>query len=672
MSESASKNPKLGPYGLRVQGETLPLYAGSVHYFRLARTAWQPALESLRALGARFVDIAVPWSVHEKSAGQFDFGEDNPRLDVTGFIDLAARSGLSTLVRVGPALGAELPHQGIPERVIWDEACMARTAAGAPHVTASLPAAYPTPSRASRAFHAHAAVFLRAVAERLGPLAGDGGPLAVAIVGDESHTGLFAQSSGAGDCHPDAVEQYRRFLKHRYGSVSALRRVHGPDALFDKLEPPHEIRTIPERLGALLDWAEVQEVIAEGALYRYRAVLDQHGLEGVTKIYEAAEERHLAAVDPARIERVTDALSFECRASASERGRRAIVRQVTRAAARARVRGVPVFASKLFTGFAADMPARTDDDDLFVTMTALAYGARGIGLHAAVQRDRWIGGPIDARGRLRPSAERWEKLLLALTALRHHELSRDTAVSIVLPRGLERLDRLWSAVAPFALPFSGKTRQQSSPETDLDPFRDALAEASEFVGTLERVLDKMRIPYGFAQPESLERTVGASRWTIVVCPGALDDALMSAIGQHALAGRCISVGPRPPERDAHFLPSAARLPTLQNAPVPLVLPRGPATLMELVTTTLESLGVAPLPAEPETIHTTLHVDSGAKPRALFVINPSGEETTARVAVPGAISTMDALSGDYIAVTDERLSVTVAPRTVRLLALASPL
>jgi beta-galactosidase len=647
----------------------VPLYTGSVHYFRLARGAWQPALESLRALGARFVDIAVPWSVHEKAEGEFDFGQGNPRLDVTAFVELAARTGLSTLVRVGPALGAELTHQGIPERVIWDEGCMARTRTGAPHVTASLPAAYPTPSRASRAFHAYVAVFLRAIAERLSPLAGEGGPLTLAIVGDEAPTGFSARSSGAGDCHPDAVEQYRRFLKHRYGSVAGLRRVHGPEAVFDTIEPPEEFPAAPGRLGALLDWAEAQEAIAEGALYRYRTVLDQHGLGAVAKIYEEAEESGLVPVDPARLERVAQGLSFECRANASEQGRRGIARQVTRAVARAPARGTPVFASKLFTGFAADQRARSDDDDLFVAMTALAYGARGIGLHGAVQHDRWIGGPIDVRGRTRPTAERWQNLFTALTGLRHWELSRHAPVCIALPRGLDRLDRLGSAV-PFGLPFAGRNRRQSEGETD--PVRDAAAEASEFIGMLERVLDKMRIPYGFAPAENLERSFGVAAWTIVVCPGALDATLATAISQHALAGRPISVGPRPPERDGHFLPAAVRLPTVQNAPVPLLLPRGPATLMELVTTTLESLRVAPLPAEPETIHTTLHVDSDNKARALFVINPTGEETSARVSAPGAISTMDALTGDYISVTDERLSLTVAPRTVRLLALASTL
>src|SRR5215471_12127195 len=113
-----------------------PLYAGALHYFRLPKNAWQPALESLAALGVRFVDTVVPWVVHEKAPSVFDFGEDNPRLDVIGFLELAARVGLRSIVRLGPMLDTELAFGGIPERVIWDEACMARTESGAPLVAA--------------------------------------------------------------------------------------------------------------------------------------------------------------------------------------------------------------------------------------------------------------------------------------------------------------------------------------------------------------------------------------------------------------------------------------------------------------------------------------------------------------------------------------------------------
>jgi beta-galactosidase len=669
MGNDALQKKKLGPRGLRDGAVVLPLYAGSVHYFRLARAAWEPALVSLRALGVRFVDTAVPWNVHERRPGEFDFGEDNPRLDVVAFIELGASVGLRTIARLGPSLAGELTFDAIPERVVWDEACMSRTESGAPRLTATLPAAYPTPSHASRAFHEHAGVFLRSAAERLAPLAVEGGPLALVIVGDEHRPTPLPPFASGGDRHPDAIAQYRRFSKHRYGTLAALRRVHGPEAAFDSLEPPRNATpSEPEALGPYLDWLEAQEAIAEGALYRYRAVLERHGLANVPKLYEQSGALALSPSDATRMERVADAVSFECHASASEEGRREIASQVGRAAARAALRDEPVFASKTNAGFAADAKARIEEDDLFVAMTLLAYGARGIGLHAGVQRDRWIGGPIDAHGLPRASAERWRRLFAALDETRHAELTRRAPVRIVVPRLLDRLGLLASATAPFAPSWLGLGAETESLEGELDPTRGALAEARHFVVTLEGALEQKRVPYELASSEGIGRSLGDATWTIVVCPGALDASLTAAITEHALAGKAISVGPRPPERDGHFLPSPARLPTLAQASVPLLLPRGPSTLAELLASTLDDLGVAALPAEPAAIKTTLHVDSDGRPRALFVINASEGRIDARVGIAGAVSAEDALSGEGFAVFGSEVSIAVAPRTVRLLAL----
>jgi len=673
MSNDARPSSKLHPAGLVTSTGTLPLHAASMHYFRLPRTVWQPALESLHALGVRFVDTAIPWSVHETEPGEFDFGEDNPRLDVTGFIELASRSGLRTIVRLGPSLSAELTFDAIPERVVWDEACMARTRSGAPRITATLPAAYPTPSHASRAFHEHAAVFLRAVAERLAPLACDDGPVALVLFGDEQRASPLAAGSSGGDHHPDAISQYRRFLKHRYVSLGPLRRVHGAAATFDALEPPRE--TAPSELEALgphLDWLEAQEAMVEGALYRYRAVLERHGLATVGKLYEQSDAHARAPVDPVRVERVANGISFECRASASEEGRRELAYHVGRAATRARERKEPVFASKTYAGFAADVSPRSDDDDLFVAMTTLAYGARGLSLHSGVQRDRWVGGPIDAHGKPRPSAERWRRLFAALEETRHPELTRRAPVRIVVPRLLERLALLASGTAPFTPSWFGLGRGAELLEGDADPTRGALAEAREFVNTLEQVLDRARVPYQFVSAETAPRSLGDAAWTIVVCPGALDASFTLAIAEHLIAGKAISVGPRLPERDGHFIAVSKRLPTLQQTVVPLLLPRGPATLAELLVTTMDDLGIASLPAAPDVIRTTVHVDSDGRPRSLFVINPSDAAATATVGIAGAASARDALSGEPTPVHDGNVSVEVAPRTVRLLALGGPL
>jgi beta-galactosidase len=671
MSNNALQNPGRAADSLRAASEGTPLHAASMQYFRLARSVWHPALESLRALGIRFVDVAVPWNAHETREGRFDFGDDNPRLDVVAFLELVASFGLRAIVRFGPMLSAGLPFAGIPERVVWDETCMSRTRTGAPALNAALPAAYPFPSHASRAFHDHAAVFLRAAAERVAGLAAPGGPIALAIVGDEYRSTALPPGSSHGDHHPDALAQYRRFLKHRYRAVAALRRIHGPSATFEDVEPPSDdALTDPDAIGAQLDWLEAQEAIVEGAFYRYRSVLDKHGLRDTAKVYELAGSRSQAAVDPLRMARVASGVSYELRGEASEEGVRAIAACMSRAAASAGQRAEPVFASKAYAGFPADASPRSDADDLFVAMTALAYGARGIGLHEGVQRDRWIGGPVDAHGRSRRSAEHWRRLFAALDRTRHSTLARLSPVRIAVPRSMERLDLLTSATAPFSASVLSREPLHAALEGEADPTRGALAEAHAFVNALEELLESERVPHAVVPAETIERSLGDAAWTIVVCPGALDGMLTSAISQHLLVGKAVSVGPRAPERDGHFVPTSARLPAVQHPKAPLVLPRGPSTLSELVRTALHELDVPRLAANPGVVRTTLHVDSNGKPRSLFVINPSEHTVQAHVSAPRSARAEDAMSGEAVVVRDGTAALPVPPRTVRLLALDS--
>src|ERR1700722_4560481 len=78
------------PHGLDLGGdEVLPVWAGAMHYWRHPRGEWRAGLEAMRAMGLRLVDTYVPWAVHEKAPGEFDFGEDTARLAVAHFLEIA-------------------------------------------------------------------------------------------------------------------------------------------------------------------------------------------------------------------------------------------------------------------------------------------------------------------------------------------------------------------------------------------------------------------------------------------------------------------------------------------------------------------------------------------------------------------------------------------------------
>src|SRR5579863_7701036 len=77
------------PHGLDLgNGEVLPLFAGSMHYWRYSPHEWRAGLEAMHRMGLRLVDTYVPWAEHEVAPGVYDFGETNGRLDVGRFLSI--------------------------------------------------------------------------------------------------------------------------------------------------------------------------------------------------------------------------------------------------------------------------------------------------------------------------------------------------------------------------------------------------------------------------------------------------------------------------------------------------------------------------------------------------------------------------------------------------------
>src|SRR5262249_35032018 len=163
--------------GIVIGEDVVPLYSGSVHYWRLEREVWKAALVETKKLGVRIIDTYIPWGVHETSPGEADFGQIDPRLDVTAFLRLAHELGLYAIVRPGPHINAELTFFGIPERIVWDPACQARSPQDNPVVLPMVPVAFPVPSYASEAFLSETEKWFGLVGPRLASLSYPDGPI---------------------------------------------------------------------------------------------------------------------------------------------------------------------------------------------------------------------------------------------------------------------------------------------------------------------------------------------------------------------------------------------------------------------------------------------------------------------------------------------------------------
>ena len=90
------------------------LISADMHYWRVPCDQWRNRLQRLRDSGADCVGLYIPWGLHEREEGVFDF----TTYDLAAFLDLAAEIGLTAMVRPGPYIFSELHYGGLPRWLI--------------------------------------------------------------------------------------------------------------------------------------------------------------------------------------------------------------------------------------------------------------------------------------------------------------------------------------------------------------------------------------------------------------------------------------------------------------------------------------------------------------------------------------------------------------------------
>jgi len=103
--------------GFRLKGEPFRILSGAMHYFRIPQAYWEDRLMKLRGMGLNTVETYMPWNLHEKEKGEFNFSDN---LDIRRFIEISEKVGLYTIVRPGPYLCAEWDFGGLPYWLLED------------------------------------------------------------------------------------------------------------------------------------------------------------------------------------------------------------------------------------------------------------------------------------------------------------------------------------------------------------------------------------------------------------------------------------------------------------------------------------------------------------------------------------------------------------------------
>jgi beta-galactosidase len=641
---SGSKTVSVHPHGLRLaDGEVLPLWAGAMHYWRHAPEKWAPCLDAMRAMGLRVLDTYVPWGVHETAHGTFDFGERYARLDVARFLRLAEERELYVIARPGPHINAELTYFGLPERVVWDRECQARTPKDNPVILPLVPTAFPVPSYASDAFHDEATQWFDAVGRVLAPLQYPDGPIVMWQIDNEGAL-YFRDGPYDQDYHPDAIRLFRAFLREKYPTVKALRDAwNEPTLAFATANPPlrfdaKEASDLPRHI----DWMEFHESLLAGAMERFAEALAKSGCNSVPTMHNLPLGEAATALNAGRIAEVVDLVGLDYYHPANPKHHMTILRRTGELAARCAGRRVPPYGAEVGAGFPPFFAPLDEKDSLYTLMAALAYGLRGFNLYMAVDRDRWVGAPIDAHGLPRPLADEYHSLIEALDRVAFHTLERRIPVRLVVPRALRRLSRATHAfgpITPAVFNIAGAGPVESCLEDDFGLGEVAPIVGEAFVRAFERALLARGVPFAYAGGEALEASISGAAWIVCTTAGGLKREVLDTLRKAHEAGAPVTIGPRVPSRDGSLRPLEEPHDVRGLVVEPL---DDPARADALVAKYVEELALPSYPIDPNDCHVTVHEDGQGVARVAFVMNPENQAVAATVGLGRAKSLVDLL------------------------------
>nr|AEE63027.1 unknown [Dendroctonus ponderosae] len=107
-----------------LNGKSMFVYSGAIHYFRVPRPYWRDRLRKLRAAGFNTVETYIAWNLHEYQSGVFDFGGGGSELEdflyLDEFLQTAQEEDLFVIVRAGPFICAEFEFGGFPSYLLRD------------------------------------------------------------------------------------------------------------------------------------------------------------------------------------------------------------------------------------------------------------------------------------------------------------------------------------------------------------------------------------------------------------------------------------------------------------------------------------------------------------------------------------------------------------------------
>jgi len=542
--------------GLLINGEEVPVYSGTVHYWRLERERWPLILDRVRSLGLNMVETYIPWSVHETSQGLFDWEQDDERKDVDAFMRLCEERNLWLLVRPGPLINAELTDFGFPEWVLLDPQVQAHNALGTLHLDAAAhlhpPHQFPVPSYASETFYSYVGGWFDQVCPIIGKHLAPTGCV-VAVQSDNETCYLFQDQTYATDYSPDSLSLYRSRLSSRYGNIDSLNLLYGSEYdSFEQVQAPRDCEIQSrEDLPRHLDWAEYKEYQIIHAVSRLARMLRERGVVGVPIFHDVAYQQR-TPIDISRMEADPQIDWVGINSYRNKEEFAGAARLARYLAGSTRLPFVPELGCGIWSHRALT-PEPQDHET--ITLAMLMYGLKAFNLYMIAERERWQGSPITRHGDLRPEyAEFYIRLSAFLHGYRFWEFRRDRQVLVLRNYDLGRFAAALETLSYAHADLLGLPQELFRADVDLKLRWDALAEADEsrcdtWMGTLLTNLAEQSLDFDLSDTHvDLERL---AKYSLVFLNAAdfMDLEDQQRILEAISAGATVVIGPGLPYTD---------------------------------------------------------------------------------------------------------------------------
>lgn len=664
----------LTDHGLDIDGKLVPVYSGSVHYWRLERERWPLILDRVQALGFGMIETYIPWSVHETAPGVFDWGIGDPRKAFEVFCQICEARGLYLLVRPGPLINAELTDFGFPEWVLLDPAVQARTAVGSLHLDAAWgfhpPRPYPVPSYASPAFYEAVGRWFDAVCPIIARHLAPAGCI-VAVQSDNETCYMFHDQTYATDYSFDSIAAYQRFLSERYGTIAQLNAVYGREHReFAEIDPPRDcgIRTRAD-VPWHRDWVEYKERYLHEGVTRIARMLRERSVQGVPIFHDVAFQ-YRTPLDIARLE---DDPAIDWVGINNYRvphGYAGTVQRMRYQAATTRLPYVPEFVSGIWSHHPM---TPTPDEQEFVTLAALMHGMRAVTFYMLVERERWQGSPITRHGAFRPGyADFYRRLSAFLQRYPLGVFHRQPRAVALLNYDLGRYAAMASTLHYAHADLLGLPDELSTVDLDLDlGLRwDAVHEADphrtdNWLGTVFTEFKQRQIDYDIADSHLAPHRLQRYPLAFVPTVDFMDEADQRKLLDYASHGGHLVIGPGMPYLDSNLQPLSVLGETLHE---PGESAYGEGCITWVVAEHIATALAAHVP--PPALHwdapdVEVIEQVGEKRHLVYVANPTGRDQHVTITFESPRQLTPVWSDATEAIHAAHLTLDLAPYTIHI-------